>query len=73
MGIGMRGRHGKQVLIDGDIMELRSLINMGETKVVSLPKMWLELVARKGELKGVGILENGESLIIRPYYGEKGV
>lgn len=72
MGIGLRGRHGKQALIGGDIMEVRSLIQSGHARSVSLPKLWLELVGRKGEIRGIGILENGEQLILKPYYGEEG-
>lgn len=73
MSIGIRGRHGKQIVIDNDILELRQLVKVGaSSRAVSLPKLWLELMEREGELKGVGVLEDGDKLIIRPYYGEEG-
>lgn len=68
--IGQRGRHGALVLIDGDMMEVRSLVRTGQSRAITLPKLWLELVEQKGKLKGVGVVANGEMLIVRPYYGE---
>ena len=71
MSIGMRGRHGKMALIEGEPMEVRSLIKIGKASMAfTLPKLWLEFVRREGELKGMGIRTNGNTLIMRPYYGE---
>jgi len=67
-GIGVRGRHGKMDLIDGDMMEIRSLIKLGNGRAVVIPKLWLELVSRKGGLTGVGIAFNENQVTIRPYY-----
>ncbi len=71
--IGMRGRHGKQVFIEGEIMELRSLFNHGSSKAITLPKLWLLFVSGENKvIEGIGILQDGDKLILRPYYGENG-
>lgn len=67
-GIGVRGRHGKMDLIDGEMMEIRSLSKMGSSSFVVLPKVWLDLVSRQGKVTGIGISFNETTLIIRPYY-----
>ena len=68
--IGIRGRRGKMDMIDGEIVEIRSLNKMGYTSTVTLPKAWIDMMSRKGELKGVGITFNEDAVIVRPYYGE---
>lgn len=71
MSIGMRGRHGQMAIIDGDMMEVRSIIRIGKSsEAFTLPKLWLEFMRRGGELKGIGIRTNGNTLILKPYYGE---
>lgn len=71
-GIGVRGRRGKMDMIDGEIVEIRTINRMGYTSTVTLPKAWIDIVSRKGELKGVGVTFTEEAVIIRPYYGEAG-
>jgi hypothetical protein len=73
--VGIRGRTGKQALIDGDIMEVRDLIKIGNSEGVTLPKIWLQLLKAKAEkegreLQGLGVRTDGDMAILKPYYGE---
>ena len=69
-GIGLRGRRCKLAMVEGDLVEIRSLVAMGNSQGISLPKLWLELLRRKGDLCGIGIMTSGDTARLVPYYGE---
>ena len=68
--VSNRGRHGKMDMVDGEFMEIRSISKVGGSAAIILPKLWIEMVSAKGELKGVGIDYNENTVTIKPYYGE---
>jgi len=69
-GIGMRGRHCKVAMVAGELVEIRSLVPMGNSQGISLPKLWLDFLRQKGDLQGIGIMTSGDLARLVPYYGE---
>lgn len=69
--IKMRGRKAKMTMLDGELVEVRSLLKFHNSLAITIPKMWIEVAKMNGEFTELAVQQKDNVLIIRPFYTKK--
>jgi hypothetical protein len=66
--IKMRGRQARVTMLDGEMVEVRSMFKLHKSMAIILPKMWLEVARMNGEFTEIAIQQKDNVIIIKPFY-----